>query len=101
MKSAMGLVAGKAVIFIIRDCHLSSIGATLQNVFPNTITKQGERAMSISSNLQLAADAIEDAKKRLNRAKDDVDDDYEIRQAMKILDEAAAYIKTATSELPK
>jgi hypothetical protein len=57
--------------------------------------------MSISSNLQLAMDAIEDAKKRLNRAKDYADDDYEIRQAMKILDDAAAYIKKATSELPK
>ncbi|NTW70414.1 MAG: hypothetical protein HGB23_11340 [Chlorobiaceae bacterium] len=57
--------------------------------------------MSISSNLQLASDAIEDAKKRLNRAKDDMDDDYEIRQALKILDEAATYIRTASSELPK
>jgi len=57
--------------------------------------------MSIRSNLQLASDAIEDAKKRLNRAKDDMDDDYEIRQALKILDEAASYIRVATSEIPK
>ncbi|EAT59413.1 hypothetical protein [Chlorobium ferrooxidans] len=57
--------------------------------------------MSISSNLQLASDAIEDAKKRLNRAKDDVDDDYEIRQALKILDEASSYIRIATVELSK
>ncbi|NHQ60526.1 hypothetical protein G9409_07965 [Chlorobium sp. BLA1] len=57
--------------------------------------------MSISSNLQLASDAIEDAKKRLNRAKDDVDDDYEIRQALKILDEASSYIRIATAELSK
>ncbi|MEI6846487.1 MAG: hypothetical protein WCK32_00375 [Chlorobiaceae bacterium] len=56
---------------------------------------------SISSNLQLAADAIEDAKKRLNRAKADADDDYEIRQAMNILDEAAAYIRKAIVEVPK
>ena len=47
----------------------------------------------------LAADAIEDAKTRLNRAKDDADDDYEIRQAMKILEDALAYIHGASSEL--
>jgi hypothetical protein len=57
--------------------------------------------MSITSKLQLASDAIEDAKKRLNRAKDDADDDYEIRQAMKILDEALEYIHGASSELSK
>ncbi|MEI6757615.1 MAG: hypothetical protein WCK85_07155 [Chlorobium sp.] len=55
--------------------------------------------MSIDSKLQLAADAIEDAKKRLNRAKDDADDDYEIRQAMKNLDDATEYIRGASSEL--
>ena len=57
--------------------------------------------MGIASKLQLAADAIEDAKKRLNRAKDDADDDYEIRQAMKILEDALAYIHGASSELQK
>ncbi|MCX6179189.1 MAG: hypothetical protein NT163_07490 [Chlorobiales bacterium] len=57
--------------------------------------------MSITSKLHLASDAIEDAKKRLNRAKDDADDDYEIRQAMKILDEALAYIHGASAELGK
>ena len=57
--------------------------------------------MSILSKLQLAADALQGAKKRLERAKDDADDDYEIRQAIKILDEAAEYLRGAISELPK
>ncbi|ACF43791.1 hypothetical protein [Pelodictyon phaeoclathratiforme] len=57
--------------------------------------------MAIDSKLQLAANAIQDAKKRMERAKDDADDDYEIRQAIKILDDAAEYIRTAVSELPK
>ncbi len=57
--------------------------------------------MAIGSKLQLAADAIQDAKKRMERAKDDADDDYEIRQAIKILDEAAEYLRAAISELPK
>ena len=57
--------------------------------------------MAIGSKLQLAADAIQDAKRRLERAKDDADDDYEIRQAIKILDEAAEYLRAAISELPK
>ena len=57
--------------------------------------------MGISSKLQLAADAIEDAKKRHNRAKDDADDDYEIRQALKILEDALDYIRGASSELKK
>ncbi len=57
--------------------------------------------MSIVSKLQLASDALEDLKKRLNRAKDDMDDDYEIRQAIKILEDAQEYIRTATSELQK
>ncbi|MBZ4219691.1 MAG: hypothetical protein LAC69_05870 [Chlorobium sp.] len=57
--------------------------------------------MAIDSKLQLAANAIQDAKKRMERAKDDADDDYEIRQAIKNLDEAAEYIRGAVSELPK
>ncbi|MEI8102535.1 MAG: hypothetical protein WCG61_03305 [Chlorobium sp.] len=57
--------------------------------------------MAILSKLQLAADALQGAKKRLERAKDDADDDYEIRQAIKILDEAAEYLRGAISELPK
>lgn len=57
--------------------------------------------MAIDSKLQLAANAIQDAKKRMERAKDDADDDYEIRQAIKILDDAAEYIRTAVSELTK
>jgi hypothetical protein len=54
--------------------------------------------MSAISKLQLAVDAIGDAKKRLFRAKDDVDDDYEIRQALKILEDAEEYIKKAIAE---
>ena len=57
--------------------------------------------MAIGSKLQLAADAIQDAKRRMERAKDDADDDYEIRQALKILDDAAEYVRGAISELPK
>ena len=57
--------------------------------------------MAIVSKLQLAADAIHDAKRRLERAMDDADDDYEIRQTMKILDQAAEYIRGAISELTK
>ncbi len=57
--------------------------------------------MAIDSQLQLAANAIQDAKRRMERAKDDADDDYEIRQALKVLDEAAEYIRGAIKELPK
>ncbi len=57
--------------------------------------------MAIDSKLQLVANAIQDAKRRMERAKDDADDDYEICQALKILDEAAEYIRGAISELPK
>lgn len=63
--------------------------------------QQEESAMGVVSKLQLAADAIEDAKKRLNRAKDDSDDDYEIRQALKMLEDALAYIHGASAELRK
>jgi Flp pilus assembly protein TadD len=55
--------------------------------------------MSALSALQLAADAVEDARKRLERAKADADDDYEIRQALKHLDDATSYIRKATSEI--
>ena len=57
--------------------------------------------MAIDSKLQLAANAIQDARKRMERAKDDADDDYEIRHALKILDEAAEYIRAAIQELQK
>ena len=57
--------------------------------------------MAIVSKLQLASDAMQDAKRRLERAKDDTDDDYEIRQAIKIIDEAAEYLRGAISELQK
>lgn len=55
--------------------------------------------MSLHSTLQLASDAIEDARKRLERARADADDDYEIRQALRNLEDATAYIKKATREL--
>jgi Flp pilus assembly protein TadD len=55
--------------------------------------------MSALSALQLASDEIEDARKRLERAKADADDDYEIRQALKHIDEASSYIKKAMSEI--
>ncbi len=55
--------------------------------------------MSALSALQLAVDAVEDARKRLERARADVDDDYEIRQALKHLEDANNYIRKASSEL--
>ncbi len=69
--------------------------------FYNTIFNLRRSVMAIDSKLQLAANAIQDAKRRMERAKDDADDDYEIRQALKILDEAAEYIRGAISELSK
>lgn len=63
--------------------------------------QEKESVMAITSKLQLAADAVQDAKRRMERAKDDADDDYEIRQAIKILDEAADYLRAAISELSK
>ncbi len=57
--------------------------------------------MGIDSKLQLATNAIQDAKKRMERAKDDADDDYEIRLAIKHLDEAAEYIRGAVSDIQK
>jgi hypothetical protein len=63
--------------------------------------KKEESVMAIDSKLQLAVNAIEDAKRRLERAKDDADDDYEIRQAIKILDEGAGYIRSAISDILK
>ena len=70
-------------------------------VFCNTYYSEGESVMAIDSKLQLAANAIQDARKRMERAKDDADDDYEIRQALKMLDEATEYIRGALSELQK
>jgi Flp pilus assembly protein TadD len=55
--------------------------------------------MSALTEMHLALDAIEDARKRLNRASDDADDDYEIRQALKFLEDAAGYLKKAAAEL--
>ncbi|NTV01238.1 MAG: hypothetical protein HGB04_00430 [Chlorobiaceae bacterium] len=51
------------------------------------------------SALQLATDALQDARKRLERARSDVDDDYEIRQALKHLEDAADYVRKASTEL--
>jgi hypothetical protein len=51
------------------------------------------------SALQLATDALQDARKRLERARADVDDDYEIRQALKHLEDVADYVKKAAAEL--
>jgi hypothetical protein len=59
----------------------------------------GGVTMSVNSTLQLAADAVEDARKRLERARVDADDDYEIRQAIKHLEDATGYIKKAANEL--
>ncbi|RXK87975.1 hypothetical protein EST62_05545 [Chlorobaculum sp. 24CR] len=55
--------------------------------------------MSVNSTLQLAADAVEDARKRLERARADADDDYEIRQALNHLEEASSYLRRASKEL--
>jgi Flp pilus assembly protein TadD len=55
--------------------------------------------MSVQSTLQLAADAVEDARKRLERARADADDDYEIRQALKHLEEASGYLRKASNEI--
>jgi hypothetical protein len=65
----------------------------------SNLTINEEHVMAIDSKLQLAANAIQDAKRRLERAKDYTDDDYEIRQAIKHLDEAAEYIHGSLSEL--
>jgi hypothetical protein len=55
--------------------------------------------MPVNSTLQLAADAIEDARKRLERARVDADDDYEIRQALRHLEDASSYLRKASHEL--
>jgi Flp pilus assembly protein TadD len=54
---------------------------------------------SALSALQLASDALQDARKRLERARADVDDDYEIRQAIKLLEDASDYIRKASAEI--
>jgi hypothetical protein len=66
---------------------------------PSTIKKTGVAMSTALSTLQLAQDALQDARKRLERAKADADDDYEIRQALKHLEEASEYVKKASSEL--
>jgi len=55
--------------------------------------------MSALSTLQLATDAIEDARKRLERARAEADDDYEIRQALKHLEDARDYLRKAANDL--
>jgi len=54
---------------------------------------------SVLSALQLATDALQDVRKRLERARADVDDDYEIRQALKHLEDASDYIRKASAEI--
>lgn len=54
---------------------------------------------SALSALQLASDALQDARKRLERAKADADDDYEIRQAIKHIEDASDYIRKASVEI--
>jgi hypothetical protein len=83
------------LLLFLNQCYISG------NEGFATPSLKKERVMAIDSKLQLAANAIQDAKKRMERAKDDADDDYEIRQAIKNLDEAAEYIRGAVSELPK
>jgi len=61
--------------------------------------KQKGVVMSVESTLQLAADALEDVRKRLERARADADDDYEIRQAMQHLDDASVYVRKAVKEI--
>jgi hypothetical protein len=51
------------------------------------------------SKLKSALDAIAHAKKSLNRAKNDIDDDYDIYMALKNLDDAEDEIKQALGEL--
>jgi len=89
--------------FLWQDYNFSSIGSKLVDKTEEARYhyQKEESVMAIGSKLQLAADAIQDAKRRMERAKDDADDDYEIRQAIKILDEAAEYLRGAISELPK
>lgn len=55
--------------------------------------------MSVQSTLQLATDAVADACKRLERARADADDDYEIRQALRHLEDAREYIRKASNDL--
>ena len=55
--------------------------------------------MSVESTLQLAGNALEDVRKRLERARADADDDYEIRQAMQHLDDASEYLRKAVKEI--
>ncbi|NTU54565.1 MAG: hypothetical protein HGA97_12935 [Chlorobiaceae bacterium] len=57
--------------------------------------------MSVQSTIQLATDAIEDARKRLERARADADDDYEIRQALRHLEDATGYLRKASTDLQK
>jgi len=49
--------------------------------------------------LNRAMSAIDDARRRLKRAADDVDDDDEIRRAIRELDDAEADIRNALQTL--
>ncbi|MBN2285970.1 MAG: hypothetical protein JXI43_05945 [Tissierellales bacterium] len=57
--------------------------------------------MSAKSKLKSALNAIDDAKKRLKRARYDAEDDTEIRRAIKNLDDAEDEINRALREVKK
>lgn len=56
--------------------------------------------MSLKLQLRRALAALDEAKGKLKRAKNDVDDDGDIRRALNELEEAEAYIQRAIRELP-
>ncbi len=56
--------------------------------------------MSSKAKLKRALTAIEDARVRLRRARNETDNDVQIRRAMAELDNAESEIKRAIRELP-
>ena len=57
--------------------------------------------MSTKAKLKSALNAIDDAKKRLQRARHDAEDDTEIRRAIKNLDDAEDDIERALREVKR
>lgn len=55
--------------------------------------------MSARSKLKRALNAIDDAQRALRRAKDNVQDDFEIRKAIRELDDAETDIKRALRDV--
>jgi hypothetical protein len=55
--------------------------------------------MSAQSKLKQALDAIDDARRRLKRLSADLEDDSEIRRAIRELDDAEADIERALSDV--